>query len=286
MYFVYIWPNCDLLSAIHKQRLKKYIYYVNQSEPLNRFWMDYMSKVCYFCYFNACVSPETSLAAGMDGSIHRLLWDCIYALLLVGKTRTNTFPLSSTIILITTIISCSSSFFKCNTFTLPYPCQLLELVLCHLVLVMVILYSFLILVEHLWAQQHGWVLTVQAAKKWYKTLLIFFFFCAKDLSGSFDALWCWIILKSPFSASLIACDGVLHVHSEMSVTQHLCGLPGPLLPGARPCMMMLLYILHLFSDDTQKHVRIVRRKSEWEFFLSAFINYCLPWPIFFRGFHS
>ena len=77
-----------------------------------------------------------------------------------------------TIILIITIISCSLPLFKGSSFILPYPCRLLELVLCHLVLVMVTLYSFLILVEHLWAQQHGWVLTVQAAKKkWYKTLL-------------------------------------------------------------------------------------------------------------------
>ena len=54
-----------------------------------------------------------------------------------------------TLILITTLISCSSPLFKGSSFILPYPCQLLELVLCHLVLVMVTLYSFLILVEHL-----------------------------------------------------------------------------------------------------------------------------------------
>ena len=86
------------------------------------------------------------------------------------------------------------------------------------------------------------------------------FFHAKDLSGSVDALWCWIILKSLFSASVIPCDGVLHVHSQMSVTQHLYGLPRPLLPGACQYTMVLLYILYLFSNDTQKHARIVRRE--------------------------
>ena len=86
------------------------------------------------------------------------------------------------------------------------------------------------------------------------------FFYTKDLSGSVNALWCWIILKSLFSASLIACDGVLRVHSQMSVTQHLHGLPHPLLPGACQCTMVLLYILYLFSNDTQKHARIVRRE--------------------------
>ena len=165
-----------------------------------------------------------------------------------------------TVILIITIISCSSPLFKCSSFILPYPCRLLELVLCHLVLVMVTLYSFLILVEHLWAQQHGWVLTAQAAKKNDTKHYFILFFYAKDLSGSVDALWCWIILKSLFSASLMACDGVLHVHSQMSVTQHLHGLPRPLLPGACQCTMVLLYILYLFSNDTQKHARIVRRE--------------------------
>ena len=157
-----------------------------------------------------------------------------------------------TLILITTLISCSSPLFKGSSFILPYPCRLLELVLCHVVLVMVTLYSFLILVEHLWAQQHGWVLTVQAAKKkMIKNITLSYSFTyAKDLSGSVDALWCWIILKSLFSASLIAWDGVLRVHSQMSVTQHLHGLLRPLLPGDCQCMMVLLYILYLFSHDT------------------------------------
>ena len=88
------------------------------------------------------------------------------------------------------------------------------------------------------------------------------FFYTKDPSGSVNTLWCWIILKSLFSASLIACDGVVRVHSQMSVTQHLHGLPHPLLPGACQCTMVLLYILYLFSDDTQKHARIVRREFE------------------------
>ena len=146
-----------------------------------------------------------------------------------------------TIILITTIICCSLPLFKCSSFILPYPCRLLELVLCHLVLVTVTLYSFLVLVEHLWAQKHGWVLTVQAAKKNDTKHYFTLFFYTKYLSGSVNALWCWIILKSLFSASLIACDGVLRVHSQMSVTQHLHGLPCPLLPGACQCMMVLHY---------------------------------------------
>ena len=62
--------------------------YFNKSEPLTRFWTDYMSS---FLLFDA----DVSLAARMDGSIRRPLWNCVQASLLVALTTFN--PLSPNI---------------------------------------------------------------------------------------------------------------------------------------------------------------------------------------------
>ena len=56
--------------------------YYNKSEPLTRFWTDYMSSVCHFCFSDAYVS----LAARMDGSIRGPLWDCVFKSILVSGT--------------------------------------------------------------------------------------------------------------------------------------------------------------------------------------------------------
>ena len=168
-----------------------------------------------------------------------------------------------TIILITTIISCSSPLFKCISSFIPT----LSLSASGTCLVSLGFGNgdpvFILNSGGTFVSSTTWMGTDSAGCKKNDTKHYFtLFFYTKDLSGSVNALWCWIILKSLFSASLIACDGVLRVHSQMSVTQHLHGLPHPLLPGACQCTMVLLYILYLFSNDTQKHARIVRREFE------------------------
>ena len=167
-----------------------------------------------------------------------------------------------TIILITTIISCSSPLFKCSSFI-----PTLSLSASGTCLVSLGFGNgdpvFILNSGGTFVSSTTWMGTDSAGCKKNDTKHYFtLFFYTKDPSGSVNTLWCWIILKSLFSASLIACDGVLRVHSQMSVTQHLHGLPHPLLPGACQCTMVLLYILYLFSNDTQKHARIVRREFE------------------------
>ena len=168
-----------------------------------------------------------------------------------------------TIILITTIISCSKPLFKCISSFIPT----LSLSASGTCLVSLGFGNgdpvFILNSGGTFVSSTTWMGTDSAGCKKNDTKHYFtLFFYTKDLWGSVNALWCWIILKSLFSASLIACDGVLRVHSQMSVTQHLHGLPHPLLPGACQCTMVLLYILYLFSNDTQKHARIVRREFE------------------------